>query len=111
MDVSIVIVNYNTKDFLKECIESIRSETLCNYEIIVVDNASTDHSPSMIRGEYPNVKLIQNSTNIGFAAANNQGFKIAKGRYLLMLNTDTLIIRSAIDRFFLPVFLQQLSNL
>jgi GT2 family glycosyltransferase len=98
MDVSIVIVSFNTSKMLDECIVSIKKETTCVYEIIVVDNASTDESCQMLREKYPDVILIENSGNVGFARANNQGFAIAHGKYFFMLNSDTIILDRAIDR-------------
>ena len=68
------------------------------YEIIVVDNASTDGSGVMVETEYPDIKRISNKENVGFAAANNQGIKIAVGRYVLLLNPDTNVLGGAIDK-------------
>lgn len=98
MDVSIVIVSYNTSRLLDECIQSIQQETRCSYEIIVVDNASTDDSCRMLREKHPGVTLIENRENSGFAKANNQGFAVAQGRYFFMLNPDTVILEGAIDK-------------
>ncbi len=93
MDLSIVIVGYNTKTFLKACIQSIKSSSLKNLkvEIIVVDNASSDDSMGMLKREFPAVIRIQNKTNLGFAKANNIGVRKTKGRYVLFLNPDTLL--------------------
>jgi GT2 family glycosyltransferase len=98
VDVSIVIVSYNTCKLLDECIVSIKKETTIAYEIIVVDNASTDNSCQMLQKKYPEIKLIENGDNAGFARANNQGFAIASGKYYFMLNPDTLILAGAIDK-------------
>ncbi|HCX01598.1 MAG TPA: glycosyl transferase family 2 [Syntrophaceae bacterium] len=98
MDVSIVIVSFSTNRLLDECIESIKKETCCSHEIIVVDNASADDSCRMLREKYPDVILIENAENAGFARANNQGFAIAQGRYFFMLNPDTLILDGAINK-------------
>ncbi|MCD4722094.1 MAG: glycosyltransferase family 2 protein [Desulfobacula sp.] len=100
MDISIVIVNYNTCKMLDECITSIKQETRARFEIIVVDNASRDDSIDMIKAKHPDVILIQNQGNNGFAHGNNQGFKEANGRYYFMLNPDTLILDRAIDKLF-----------
>jgi GT2 family glycosyltransferase len=78
-------------------LRSIYDETKCNFEVIVVDNASSDQSADMIKANYQQVILICNKSNLGFAVANNQGFETARGRYVLMLNPDTFIIDSAID--------------
>ena len=100
MDVSIVIVSYNTSKILDECVLSIKNQTTCSYEIIVVDNASNDDSCQMLRKKHPDVTLIENNRNVGFARANNQGFAIAKGKYFFMLNSDTIILDRAVDRLF-----------
>ncbi|MBB3187179.1 glycosyltransferase family 2 protein [Microbacter margulisiae] len=101
MDVSVIIVNYNTKELVMPCIRSIVTYT-CDiaYEIIVVDNHSEDDSLEAIRTEFPQVKLIENDTNVGFGAANNMGMKVASGTYLLLLNSDTLIQNNAIKLFY-----------
>ena len=97
MKVSIVIVNFNSWDVLRPCLESIyRESTGASCEVIVVDNASTDGSVQHIREEFPHVRLICCETNTGFAPANNRGFGIAAGEYILMLNPDTVILNGAI---------------
>lgn len=98
MVVSIVIVSYNTSRILDECIASIKRETAVSYEIIVVDNASRDDSTRMLKEKHPEVKLIENGDNAGFAKANNQGFAVARGKYFFMLNSDTVILDGAIDK-------------
>lgn len=99
MDVSIIVVNWNTEELLRECLTSIYEKASdVDFEIIVVDNASTDGSAEMVEKEFPRVVLIENSENKGFAAANNQGIKIAKGRYILLLNSDTLVLDETIDK-------------
>ncbi|MDY7000917.1 MAG: glycosyltransferase family 2 protein [Thermodesulfobacteriota bacterium] len=102
VEVSIIIISYNTWHLLGPCIESIREH--CGgvaYEIIVVDNASSDGSVEKIRTVYPDVKLIVNNENLGFGRANNQGAAIAGGEYLFLLNADTLLtspgMRQALD--------------
>jgi GT2 family glycosyltransferase len=96
-DVSIVIVNWNVRELLRDCIRSIEEETRRAREIIVVDNDSQDGSADMVRADFPEVKLIANRDNRGFAAANNQGLAVATGRNLLLLNPDTLVLDRAID--------------
>jgi GT2 family glycosyltransferase len=81
-------------------LKSIISETKLDFEIIVIDNNSNDHSSEMIETEFPSVTLIKNSVNLGFAAANNQGIEIASGDFLLFLNPDTVVMDGAIDRVF-----------
>jgi len=96
MDISIIIVSYNTKKLLRDCIISIIKNTKnINYEIIVVDNASTDGSVEVIkklrRTNSINLKIIENETNLGFGGGNNLGIKRAKGKFILLLNSDTII--------------------
>lgn len=86
---SIIIVNFNTSELLKECLLSIQTDI--PHEIIVVDNNSKDNSVSMLKKDFPEVLVIENSKDLGFAAANNQAVKKAAGEYLLFLNPDTLI--------------------
>jgi GT2 family glycosyltransferase len=97
-DVSVIIVSYNTRELTIQCIESVIKETSkYSYEIIVLDNQSTDDSATAIRNIYPNVILIEPKLNLGFAAGNNKASKCAKGEYLLLLNPDTIILDGAID--------------
>lgn len=92
MDLSIVIVNWNTKDLLRDCLQSVE-ESLKGIatEVIVIDNASADDSVAMVCEQFPRTRLIANLDNRGFAAANNQGFDRARGRYVLLLNSDTIV--------------------
>ena len=92
VDLSIIIVNYNTKNFLRRCLESLNF----NEEIIIVDNSSSDGSPAMVAKEFPQVKLIKNKKNLGFAKANNLGIKKASGRYILFLNPDTVVQKNTL---------------
>ncbi len=87
--VSVIIPNLNGEKFLKGCFESLRAQSYKNFEIIFVDNGSDDGSVDFILKNYPETKLITNKTNLGFAQANNQGFKIANGKYMATLNNDT----------------------
>ena len=101
LDVSIVIVNYNTKKLLKNCLRSIFEQTKdIFFEVIVSDNGSEDGSVEMIKTEFPKVILIENNANLGFGAANNLGLKIAKGKYIFYLNSDTILLNNAIKIFF-----------
>jgi GT2 family glycosyltransferase len=98
-DVSVIIVNWNVCDILRNCLHSVYEETKdIKFEVIVIDNASIDNSVEMIKSEFPQVTLIQNNENRGFAAANNQGMKIALGRYVLLLNPDTIVLDGAIQK-------------
>lgn len=93
MDLSIAIVSWNTRDLLDGCLESIFETTHgIEFEVILVDNASSDGSAEMVRGKYPQVRLIENADNVGFAAANNQAFDVSSGRYFMILNPDTKVL-------------------
>lgn len=97
IDVSIVIVNYNTRELLKNCLQSIYQMTAdISFEIIVVDNASSDDSLLMLESLYPEVICIISPSNIGFGKANNLGVKNANGEFLLLLNSDTLLIENSV---------------
>lgn len=99
MKLSFIIISYNTKDILRDCLFSIQSSKMnFDYEIIIVDNNSKDGSPEMIKQEFPDVKLIQNKDNKLFAIANNQGVEIASGEYVLLLNSDTLVYDDNIEK-------------
>lgn len=99
VDVSVIIVNWNTREVICDCIGSIYAQTNdLDFEVIVIDNASSDNSVEAIKRDYPEVILINNKENRGFAAANNQGIEIAKGRYVLLLNPDTVILNGAIQK-------------
>lgn len=101
MDVSIIIVNYNTKELIKNCIKSIYQYTNdIEFEIIVSDNGSTDGSIEMLKSEFPNVILIENNANLGFGKANNKGLRIAKGKYIFYLNSDTVLLNNAVKIFY-----------
>lgn len=98
MDLSIIIVNWNTSELLLQCLASIyHAESHLTFEIIVVDNGSTDDSISAIRARFPEVRIIANDRNLGFAKANNQGLCAGTGRYFLLLNSDTLVLPKALD--------------
>lgn len=99
MDLSIIIVSFNTKDLLKNCLTSVFNTTKgINFEVFVVDNGSTDGSIEMVKKKFPKVFLIKNKKNLGFARANNQALKKAKGEYLLLLNSDTKILDNALEK-------------
>jgi hypothetical protein len=96
MDLSISIVSWNTRDLLGQCLTSVYDTADgLELEVIVVDNASSDGSAEMVRSKYPDVKLIENSDNVGFARANNQAFEHSAGRCLLLLNPDTVCLPGA----------------
>ena len=100
MDVSIVLVNYNTRKLLADCLESIyRFTSDVTFEVIVVDNASSDGSEEYICKRYPGVNWVNSGENLGFGRANNLGASRAKGKYLFFLNTDTLLLNNAVAEF------------
>ncbi|MBI2430668.1 MAG: glycosyltransferase family 2 protein [Candidatus Levybacteria bacterium] len=95
---SIIIVSYNTKDILQACLESVyRNLPKDATEVIVVDNASTDGSVEMVEKEFPKVIAIENKENVGFSKANNIGLKKAEGKYILFLNSDTVVCKNTLD--------------
>jgi GT2 family glycosyltransferase len=99
LDLSIIIVNWNTQDILRDCLRSIYEQGgEIDLEVIVIDNASTDGSVEMVKKDFPQVTLIENSQNRGFAAANNQGIAVARGRYVLLLNSDTVVLDKALQK-------------
>jgi N-acetylglucosaminyl-diphospho-decaprenol L-rhamnosyltransferase len=98
MRVSIVIVNWNTKALLADCLASIEANPPAGaYEVIVVDNGSTDGSVETVRESFPQVRLLVNGDNAGFAGANNQGIAHSSGAYVLLLNSDTVVRPGALE--------------
>lgn len=99
MDVSIIIVAWNVRELLYNCIKSVYEQTEgISFEIIYVDNASEDGSFEMVRKEFPEARIIQNEVNEGFIKANNQAIEIAEGRYVLLLNSDTIVLGNAVAK-------------
>lgn len=98
LDVSIIVVSFNTRDLTRACLQSISDHCQAlNYEVIVVDNASADGSSEMVTREFPEIRLLANSENLGFARANNQAFEIATGRFLLLLNPDAEVRENTVQ--------------
>lgn len=97
MDLSVIIVNWNVKDLLRDCLKSVyaHSQNLA-MEVFVVDNNSSDRSADMVKGEFPGVRLIENDRNLGFATANNQAIRQSAGKYVLLLNPDTVVLDDAL---------------
>lgn len=110
IDVSIIIINYNTVRLTLNCLESIYKWTSdINFEIVLIDNASTDNSVLLIKEKFPDVILIKSDKNLGFGKANNLGSSNAKGTYLFMLNSDTVLIENSIK--YLYNFYKKYENL
>lgn len=98
MDLSICIVSWNVRDLLKNCLDSIaRAEPRLRYEVLVADNCSSDGSADMVEADFPEVELIRNRENRGFATACNQSLKRSRGRYLLLLNPDTAVLPGGLE--------------
>ncbi len=101
MDVSIIIVNYNTTELLINCIHSIYDKTInVKYEIIVVDNNSIKSPGSILLKLFPDVVFIQSHTNLGFGKANNKGVEYSNGKYLFFLNSDTILLNNAVYKLY-----------
>jgi GT2 family glycosyltransferase len=102
LDLVIVILNYNTRDLLRECLQSLRKQADLRFEVCVVDNASPDDSADMVAREFPDVKLIRNPVNSGYPAGNNLGLRAygfpdkPQARYAMLLNPDTLVPQGAL---------------
>lgn len=90
MNVSVIIPNYNGAKYIQECLHSLYNQTYKHFEVIIIDNASSDESCELIEKKYQDVKLIKNNKNYGFSIAVNQGIKEAKGEYVVLLNNDTV---------------------
>ena len=98
-DLSVLLVCWNNRDYLEPCLRTLYEAGLqSRLEIVVVDNGSSDGSQEMLRREFPEVKLIQNSENLGLGKASNQGIQATNGRYALLLNNDTSIPDCFLDR-------------
>lgn len=95
--VSIIVLNHNGRTFLLKCFDSLKKLSYSNYEVIMVDNASTDGSVKYVRSIFPWVKIIQSDFNVGFTGGNNLGCKVASGKYLVFLNNDTFIDSAWLD--------------
>lgn len=99
MDLSVIIVSYNVSEYLRLCLTAVeKARKSIDCEIFVVDNNSVDNSCSMVKMEFPDVILIANKTNAGYAVANNQAIKLASGKYTLLLNPDTIVEEEAFIR-------------
>lgn len=101
--ISIIIVNYNGGKLILDCIKSIYSQTYKDFEIIVSDNNSSDNSVKNIKKQYPNVIIIENKKNLGFAEGNNVGIRNAKGEFVLFTNPDTVLSNHLLERILVPM--------
>ena len=97
-DVSVVLVSFNTRDLLRECLQTVFAQTGVTMEVFVVDNASRDDSAAMVCAEFPQVQLMESEINLGFAAANNRAMEMALGRYVVLLNTDAFLRPGDLER-------------
>ena len=92
-----IVVSFNTRDLLRECLSTLQREARgLSYETIVVDNASRDGSADMVATEFPEMRIIRSKINLGFAAANNLAFKVVRGRYVVLLNSDAFLRPNAL---------------
>ena len=89
--ISIVVLNYNAGDLLINCVESLKKSSYHNFEILIVDNISSDNSQTKCKEKFPDIKLIQNEKNLGYCGGNNVGINHAKGDYIVILNPDTIV--------------------
>src|SRR5574341_158543 len=85
---TVIVLNWNGEKILEECLRSLKAQTYSSLEVIVVDNGSTDHSVTLVKDKFGFVRLLQNPTNLGFAAGNNVGIRAAHGDYIALLNND-----------------------
>jgi len=89
--ISVIVLNFNGKDLLKECLTSLREQTYKDFEVILVDNSSTDSSIEYVKNNFPEVKILALEKNVGFCKGNNEGIKISQGEYIVLLNNDTKV--------------------
>ena len=98
MDVSVIIVSWNAREYLLKCLDSLANPAGYTQEILVVDNASTDGSCEAVERQFPEVQLIRNAENVGFARGNNIAIRKAKGRYLALINSDVVVLDDCLPR-------------
>lgn len=110
IDISVIIINYNTAELVKKCVESVLSQRNLNIEIIVVDNNSHDNSVTVLQQFGSKITLITNHDNKGFGKANNQAFRVSHGRYLFMLNPDAVCL-TELDMYRAAQFMDQHPNI
>lgn len=105
MKVSVIVITWNRKDLLKDCLDSLRKQSYKNFETIVVDNGSKDESIEFIKKYYPKTKTIHFKKNLGFSIAANKGIKASKSEYFILLNNDTIV-----DKNFIKYLVESLDN-
>src|SRR5687768_10072967 len=95
--ISVIIVSWNASKYLEECLDSLSRGVVAPYEVIVVDNASSDGSPDMVETKFPWVKLIRSQENLGFSKGNNVGIRASRGKYLALVNSDVNVFAGCLD--------------
>jgi GT2 family glycosyltransferase len=95
---SVIILNWNGLSFLGPCLEALQRQTFRDFEIVLVDNASTDGSPEWVTTHYPDVRLVANKENLGFTGGNNAGFAVAQGEFQILLNNDTEVAPTFLEK-------------
>jgi GT2 family glycosyltransferase len=103
--ISVVILNFNGKRYLEKCLSALESQTYRDFEVIVVDNASSDGSVDYLEAHFPSARIVENEKNLGFAGGTNSGIRLAKGEYILTLNNDTQV-----DRRFLECLVEAMQS-
>ena len=97
--VSVIILNYNAGKLLLDCVQSVYASSYQNFEVIVVDNVSTDNSHKICKNNFENIKLIENKENLGYCEGNNVGIRSSMGEYIVILNPDTLVEPDWLEKF------------
>ena len=98
--ISVIVVNWNGRDLLGDCLSTLRQQTFRDFEVILIDNGSTDESVALIRREFPEVQLITLDINLGFCGGNNRGFRAAQGDFIFFLNNDTKAHPAILERLY-----------
>jgi GT2 family glycosyltransferase len=102
-EISVIIILYNGISYILNCLESVKQDLECGAEIIIIDNASSDGGPELIARRFPDVQLVHNTRNLGFAAACNQGATLARGQILVFLNQDTRVEKGCLANLIQPL--------